>query len=294
MDSLTLCFRFDCPKHQNSVAEGCQKRWDNGVPHDVYMYSRLKDSYWRAAGNSRRRLPAGEASFAAMPMVPVAAAGAAGSRPRPRLLRRVACRRRPRALAPALAADVGAGRQHHHSTLQRQRPDGQRLAGQVGRGLDGLVQRARSLGAAAADGLRRHAAAASHSRERGRPVDALLGLPQHCESPALVRGRARKALISTHNTRVGSSPSKTASTGPTRMARGHAGSLMARAGRGRTSVPAASGKAARTDITTSGHHRSANRPHFCRRIPALAGATTPVTAAACPAASTCLTTGMRR
>ena len=36
-DSLTLCFRSDCPKHQNSVSEGCHNMWDNRVPHDVYM-----------------------------------------------------------------------------------------------------------------------------------------------------------------------------------------------------------------------------------------------------------------
>ena len=42
-DSLTLCFRSDCPKHQNRVVEGCQTSRDNGVPTDAYMYGRLKD-----------------------------------------------------------------------------------------------------------------------------------------------------------------------------------------------------------------------------------------------------------
>ena len=53
-DSLTLCFRSDCPKHQNRVAEGCQTSRDNGVPTDAYMYgrSRLKDSYDRVPGYS--------------------------------------------------------------------------------------------------------------------------------------------------------------------------------------------------------------------------------------------------
>ena len=43
-DSLTLCFRSDCHKHQNSVAGGCQNSRDNGVPTDVYMYDPLKDT----------------------------------------------------------------------------------------------------------------------------------------------------------------------------------------------------------------------------------------------------------
>ena len=36
-DSLTLCFRSDCHKNQNSVAGGCQNSRDSGVPTDVYM-----------------------------------------------------------------------------------------------------------------------------------------------------------------------------------------------------------------------------------------------------------------
>ena len=40
-----FCFVKTSSKlRQNSVAEGCQNRWDNGVSQDVYMYVRLKDN----------------------------------------------------------------------------------------------------------------------------------------------------------------------------------------------------------------------------------------------------------
>ena len=43
-DSLTLCFRSDCQKRQNSLLHGRQYGQDNGVLIDAYMYSSLKDN----------------------------------------------------------------------------------------------------------------------------------------------------------------------------------------------------------------------------------------------------------